>query len=144
VSFFPFNFTIFITEVDSLSVAQIYDAQVARGRIDETAFSRQFFHPYGMVAGQPIWPKTYNNDEHIFFDENGMAFNVRRYSYADIVDHVRAVQGRPPLGDRYGNGGSGGRQRRIGVGTASIGTGVGGGAQSMSSIGGTRSGSFFG
>ncbi|KAE9550879.1 hypothetical protein FO519_005903 [Halicephalobus sp. NKZ332] len=37
----------------------------------------QFIRPIGSVGGELIWPRSYSRPSHLFFDENGAAYNVR-------------------------------------------------------------------
>ncbi|VDO47991.1 unnamed protein product, partial [Haemonchus placei] len=58
----------------SITASDVYKRLLERERNVEDTFAFNFVRPIGSVAGELIWPRSYDSSNELTFDENGAAF----------------------------------------------------------------------
>ncbi|KJH40107.1 hypothetical protein DICVIV_13965 [Dictyocaulus viviparus] len=66
--------TLFIQVCWSITAIDIYKRLLEKERNIDNTFAYNLIRPIGSVAGELIWPRSYDSSNELTFDENGVAF----------------------------------------------------------------------
>ncbi|KAE9412983.1 hypothetical protein Angca_001731, partial [Angiostrongylus cantonensis] len=80
----------FIQDCWSITAVDIYKRLLEKERNVDDTFAFNLIRPIGSVAGELIWPRTYDSSNELTFDENGVAYPLHeRPSLSRILGRSR-------------------------------------------------------
>ncbi|XGW32727.1 hypothetical protein V3C99_017340 [Haemonchus contortus] len=96
--------SILVQECWSITASDVYKRLLERERNVEDTFAFNFVRPIGSVAGELIWPRSYDSSNELTFDENGAAFPLHeRPTLSKILrrSRVSSLNGNNAYKDSY-------------------------------------------
>ncbi|VDO74359.1 unnamed protein product [Heligmosomoides polygyrus] len=88
----------------SITAVDIYKRLLERERNVDNTFAFNLIRPIGSVAGELIWPRSYDSSNELTFDENGVAFPLHeRPSLSRILrrSRISSLNGNNAYKDSY-------------------------------------------
>ncbi|WKY16323.1 hypothetical protein Q1695_001193 [Nippostrongylus brasiliensis] len=96
--------SLLIQECWSITAEDIYKRLLERERNVDNTFAFNLIRPIGSVAGELIWPRSYDSSNELTFDENGAAFPVHeRPTLSRILrrSRINSLNGNNAYKDSY-------------------------------------------
>ncbi|RCN53774.1 hypothetical protein ANCCAN_00268 [Ancylostoma caninum] len=102
--FFGLSISVLLQGCWSITAEDIYKRLLEKERNVDNTFAFNLIRPIGSVAGELIWPRSYDSSNELTFDENGVAYPLHeRPTLSRILrrSRISSLNGNSAYKDSY-------------------------------------------